>query len=134
MKESDTFFVGVDKPVEVRLNILESSKQMIEILKHIEKIKGIRTEKQETMLVLKAKLDDLNKLVRKLNLTLPKTHLRAKEKVKQKRKKTVSSKARNKKNLKKKVKSKVESKAKPTISKLDKELMEVERQLSKLKR
>ena len=124
MKELDTFFVGIDKPAEVRLNILESSKEMIEILKHIERIKEIRGEKYQTLLELKTKLDDLNKLIRKLNQTLPKTALRQKaNELKTKKKKTKAKK-------KKIIKPKIESK----ISELDKELIEVERQLAKLKK
>ena len=79
VKEQDTglFFVEVKEPSEVRRNILEFLKEIVETLQRFEKFKHIRHEKIENMHKLGRLLKDANKMLGDLKSKLPQTNLRA---------------------------------------------------------
>ncbi|MBD3203322.1 hypothetical protein GF327_03450 [Candidatus Woesearchaeota archaeon] len=79
MKEQNQdFFVGVDNPMDIRRNLLESSRELIQTLQSYEKIKKIRELKIKRIKQLRTVGKELDMLFSKLKDTLPKTHLRAK--------------------------------------------------------
>jgi len=79
MKEQsdELFFVQVKDPNEVRKNILETLKDIVEVLKSFEKFKQIRHEKLENINKLRSLLKDANKMLGNLKSKLPQTNLRA---------------------------------------------------------
>lgn len=79
VKGQDTglFFVEVKEPSEVRRNILEILKDIVETLQRFEKFKRIRHEKIENMHKLGHLLKDTNKMLGSLKSKLPQTNLRA---------------------------------------------------------
>ncbi|MBW3010666.1 hypothetical protein KY326_00395 [Candidatus Woesearchaeota archaeon] len=79
-KEEEVFFVGIKDPVEIRRDLLESTKDTITIIKTYENIKALRTEKAKYMLVIQKLIKELNILVSKLKRVLPETRVREKPK------------------------------------------------------
>jgi hypothetical protein len=79
-QEDNDFYVGVSNPLDVRRNLLECSREMIQTLQSYEKIKKIRDMKIKRIHQLKTVIRELDLLFSKLKSTLPKTHLRAKVK------------------------------------------------------
>lgn len=77
-QEEEVFFVGVQDPLEVRRNLLEVSKDMVQFLQQYEKLKTVREQKNEAIKRLKEDIRELKSLVNKLRLVLPKTKLRVK--------------------------------------------------------
>ncbi len=79
MKEQsdELFFVQVKDPNEVRKNILETLKDIVEVLKSFEKFKQIRHDKLENINKLRGLLKDANKMLGNLKSKLPQTNLRA---------------------------------------------------------
>jgi hypothetical protein len=75
--EGDVFYVGVNEPVEIRRNILECSKDIIQYLQRFERFKQVRLEKEEEIRKLKETTHDIRVMVRKLKNALPRTKLRA---------------------------------------------------------
>jgi len=74
--ESSNFFVGIDNPIELRRQVLESSKKLVEVLKKYESFKERRAQKLMLVEKLKKNLADLNRLNAKLKVVMPKTNLR----------------------------------------------------------
>lgn len=112
--DEEPFYVGIREPVEIRRNLLESSKAILQNLQRYEKIKSIREEKVKTLNKLKKAMGELKTLHAQLKKALPDKGLRA-VKVK-------SPKAK-----------KVKKEKEDEIKSLEKELNEVERELSKLR-
>ena len=79
MKEqsNELFFVQVKKPNEVRKDILETLRNIVETLQKFEKFKHIRHEKLEKIRHLGVLLKQANKILGNLRLKLPQTNLRA---------------------------------------------------------
>lgn len=79
MKEqsSELFFVQVKKPNEVRRDILETLREIVETLHRFEKFKRVRHEKIEKIHHLGVLLKQANKILGNLKLKLPQTNLRA---------------------------------------------------------
>ena len=79
MKEqsSELFFVQVKEPGEVRKNILETLREIVEVLKRFEKFKHIRHGKLENINKLRGQLKEANKMLGNLKSKLPQTSLRA---------------------------------------------------------
>lgn len=132
MKEqsNELFFAQVKEPVEIRRNILETLKEILEVLQRFEKFKHIRQEKLEGINKLRNSLKDANKMLGNLKLRLPQTNLRV----------TVVKEITNKKihKKKKKVKSDEEKPDKPQkkeateIERLESELSAIEDKLKSL--
>ena len=77
-KEEEVFYVGLDDPRMLRRTILEATRDGIQSLQQFESFKAVRAEKHEMLLHLKADIQDLRVLIKKLRKTLPKTKLRVK--------------------------------------------------------
>lgn len=71
------FFVRVKDPVEVRRNILETLKEIVEVLHRFEKFRQLRHEKIEKISHLRVLLRQSNKMLGELRGKLPQTNLRA---------------------------------------------------------
>lgn len=78
MKEqnNELFFVQIKEPNEIRRNILETLKGIVEVLQRFEKFKHIRHEKLEKIQKLRGLVKDANKMLGSLKLKLPQTNLR----------------------------------------------------------
>ncbi|RLE38656.1 hypothetical protein DRJ17_03285 [Candidatus Woesearchaeota archaeon] len=146
-KDKDVVYVGIKDPVEIRRSILESSKDVVQLLQRYEKFKTVRKERQEEVDRLKQLISSISRDIAKLKASLPKTSLRFKtpefeEKIEKKAARmtgeNVKKKIKGKKG--KKISSKKKEKkivvAKPKIAtqldKLESELGEIESKLGKL--
>jgi regulator of replication initiation timing len=111
------YFVGIYDPLDVRRNILESSKEIIKSLQIFEKLKNIRQQKLGLFKQMRTVMQEFDTLISKLQRKLPKTHLR----------KTLdSSKPFSK-------KTHTNTQFSSVLAKLDEQLRKVERDLSSLK-
>ena len=81
MAKEEIFHVGIEEPKEIRKNILESTRQVIYSLQRFEKLKAVRIEKAEKIILLKKQIIELLRLVEIFRKELPKTKLRAKENI-----------------------------------------------------
>lgn len=70
---NELFFVGIKDPIEVRKELLTSSKQVIDSLKRYERYKNINDEKRSTILQLKRVFDELLILNKKMRGKFPST-------------------------------------------------------------
>lgn len=104
MDEKD-FFVGIYEPTDVRRNVLESSKEIVETLQSNSKLAKIRNDKMLLYDEMRKIMGDLDLLISKLNNKLPKTHLRKETK---------------------------DNKIQPELTKLEKELRSLETEFSKI--
>ncbi|MBN2422689.1 hypothetical protein JXB41_05650 [Candidatus Woesearchaeota archaeon] len=116
-QDNDGFFVGVTNPLDVRRNVLESSREMIQTLQSYEKIKKIRESKVRRIQQLRTVIRELDLLFSKLKSSLPKTHLRAKVA------ESVSS---------SKVKSSDSTKQMTELERLEEQLKEVEQEIARV--
>jgi len=64
-------FVSVNTPLNLRRNVLESSKEVIECLKRYESLKIIRKEKHDNIMKFKEDTEEVLNLISKLNSVLP---------------------------------------------------------------
>lgn len=119
-QKEDVFYAGIQDPIEIRRTLLESSKEMLQLLQRHEKFKEVRKEKHENIVRLKHDIKELKKLITKFKSHLPTTHLRVI--LHQEREKVDKEKA-------KLTKSKQKTKGKIKVAKVAKE--EVEKPLSK---
>jgi len=71
MANSNKFYVGVKKPKDMRKNLLESSKRIIENLKDYEEIRLIREEKSKKTAEFMEKLDEIFEIFSSLKEILP---------------------------------------------------------------
>ena len=69
--EEELFFVGIRDPIELRKELLTSSKNLIDSLRRYEAFKDIKEEKLQHVLELKHVFDELLVLNRKLRNNLP---------------------------------------------------------------
>ena len=76
-ESNELFFVQVKEPSEVRRNILETLRDIVEVLKRFEKFRHIRQEKLEKINKLRGLLKETNKVFGTLKAKLPQTNLRA---------------------------------------------------------
>ena len=75
-QDNEIFFVQVKEPVEVRKDILESLKEILELLHRFEKFKQERHKKLERIQHLRKLVRDSNKLIGNLKLKLPQINLK----------------------------------------------------------
>lgn len=139
MKKEDVYYVGVTEPVEIRRNVLEAAKEILESMHRFEKFKAVRIEKGKTVKVLRDQIDDITKMIAKLKSSLPKSEGRIKVgQVAQKVEKKAAKKSALKKEDKKEVKVEEEQKLKLTeretteLEKLEAELADIEGKLSQI--
>ena len=76
-QSKDIFFVGIHESDEVRRNILESLKDIVENLQRFEKFKEARKVKIENINKLGSIINEINKLLPNLKNSLPETKIRA---------------------------------------------------------
>lgn len=124
-KSKDIFFVEVKEPEEVRKNILESLKEILESLQRFEKFKETRKDKIYHINKLKNIVKDANKLVFDLKGYFPETKIRTVKAI---------SKAteRKKPGIRKKGEA-TERKPMTELQKLESELSEIEGKLESLR-
>lgn len=77
-EKKEIFYVGVQDPVEVRRNVLEVSRDMVQFLQQHQKLTSVRNEKTEAIKHLRQDVSELKTLINKLRRVLPKTKLRIK--------------------------------------------------------
>ena len=75
--QNEVFFVQITEPAQVRRNVLESLKQILELLQRFEKFKPIRHEKMSKIQKLRALMRDANKLMADLKSKLPQTSFKS---------------------------------------------------------
>ena len=73
------YFVGIYDPVDVRRNILESSKDIIESMQTVEILNKLRKEKMLLFQEMKTIMKELDLLVTRLKSKVPKSYLRTKK-------------------------------------------------------
>ena len=128
-QSEELFFVQVKDPNNARRHILESLKDIVEMLQRFEKFKRIRHQKFEKIHKLRGLIKDANKMLGTLKLKMPQTNLRAAAKESPKPKKTHHAKHAKKKPKEAEEKPKKE----PTeIDKLEAELNAIESKLKSL--
>lgn len=120
------FFVEVNQSDEVKRNILESLKEIVENLQRFEKFKETRKEKIENIEKLGKIMKEINKVVPRLKESLPETKIRAKKVSNGNEKKVVA--------VEKKTPEEV-AKRKPAteLQKLESELTDIEDKLRSLR-
>ncbi|MFH1063983.1 MAG: hypothetical protein V1729_02805 [Candidatus Woesearchaeota archaeon] len=69
--EDSQYFVQIKDPLDMRRDILGSSRQMIQILQRYERIKQLRIKKVEKIHDLKATTKEIHLLVTKMKAVLP---------------------------------------------------------------
>jgi hypothetical protein len=69
--ETELFFVGIRDPIELRKELLTSSKNLIDSLKRYEAYKSVKEEKLRHIMELKRVFDELLVLNKKLRNKLP---------------------------------------------------------------
>ena len=125
-KETDVFYIGVKEPSSIRRTLLESSKTIVEGLQRYENFKMIREQKEPEIFMFKEDMREINKLMMKLKVILPKTNLKE---VVRKEKKGKAKKIEEKPIPKIKIEKKVD----PTeLQKLESDLADIERKLARL--
>ncbi len=75
-REDENYFVGIDSPVELRREVLEASKKMVELLKRFEAFRERRDQKAMYIERLKKIVSDLNKMNLKLKTVMPRTNIK----------------------------------------------------------
>ena len=75
-QSSGVYFVQVRDPTEVRKHILETLRQIFEMLQRLEKLRHLRHEKLEIVSKLRSLFKDANKLLGTLKVKLPQTNLK----------------------------------------------------------
>jgi len=74
--EEENFFVGIESPLELRRQLLEASKKMVDVLKRYEMFREKREMKRLMIEKLKKNMADIAKMNAKLKSLLPKTSIR----------------------------------------------------------
>lgn len=130
-EKKDLFFVDVRDHVDVRRNVLEAQKEVVEGLQRYENIKFLREKKLENITKLRGIIKGLFKSISDLKAALPQTKLREAIKIK-KKSKPVKRKTEKKEFLKAEEKKETE-KPKTELEKLESELSAIESKLTSLK-
>jgi hypothetical protein len=74
--EEENFFVGIQNPAELRRELLEASKRMVEVLKRYENFRDKRAQKKALIEQLRRIMNDLNRMNSKLKQFMPKSNIR----------------------------------------------------------
>ena len=75
--ENELFFVGIRDPIELRKELLTSSKNLIDSLRRYEAYKDVKEEKLQNIMDLKRVFDELLVLNKKLRNKLPQIPIKA---------------------------------------------------------
>jgi len=65
------FYVGISNPIDVRRNILETSKEIIQVLKRYESFHHIKEEKRAEMNKFRSMVNEITQLMLRLKTSLP---------------------------------------------------------------
>ncbi|MFC1801094.1 hypothetical protein ACFLZB_01410 [Nanoarchaeota archaeon] len=139
--KEDVFYVGVRDPVEIRRNVLECSKEMVQFLQRYESLKAARDEKTQSIHRLREDVKEIKSLMSKLKKALPKTKLRIKlheepkpvsKKQKTKKKRQAKKREAHKEIQKELIKTVAPPKTMTEIEKLESELADIEGKLGHL--
>lgn len=123
--EEKPYFIGLNNPTELRKNILEPTREVIQFLQNYEEFKKIKEEKTKYIIQLKDDLKQIRLSVNQLKKALPQNKLRIEKpkKIKEAKKEALP----------------VEAKAAPApllppteLDSLEKELNEIEKKLGSL--
>jgi len=131
--EEQTFFVEVREPDDVRRNILESLKDIVESLHRFEKFKEIRKEKMYNINKFRGTIKKINRHVSNLKNALPESKLRnieVKSVLKEGNKPTVHHRKQRHKKREEEVE---EQKPKTELERLEAELGAIEDKLGSLR-
>ena len=123
-EQSGLFFVQITEPDLVRRNILESLKQILELLQGFEKFKQIRHEKTNKIQKLRTLVRHTNKMMAELKSKMPQTSLRVA--VQKQPRNPVKEITHKKKEM---IKSKVPKKETTELERLQSELSAIESKL-----
>ena len=132
MKKQNVFYVGIKNNVDIRRNLLEASKDLVELMRGYEKIAELKEKRIEKTKQLKGFSRDIAKLCGQLKLALPsieetekaseKTQLRSAKIIPEQREVT-----RQKLNA-----DRQSRKTFSEVKKLEKELMDIENKLKRI--
>ena len=75
-KYTEGFFVGIYDPLDIRRNILESSKELIKSLEAYERLEKIRESKLRYFAQMRKTMKELELLASKLKERMPKSNIR----------------------------------------------------------
>lgn len=125
-EEKELFFAELRNPNEIRRNVLEARREIIESLQRYENIKFLRDQKLEKIKELRKVTKDINKTIVNLRNILPKAKIREE---------TIQVKKKKETQKKRKVKKKEEPKEKHTseLDRMEAELNAIEEKLNLLK-
>ncbi len=127
--KSEEVFVAIRDPIEIRRDILECSKEVIDSLKKFQNLERLKAEKFKEINSLRAIIRDISRKISKLKSAMPKTKIRLETSKAKEEKKTEQEEQQEEKEEKP-----VEVKKKPAteIDKLEFELSEIESKLNEL--
>ena len=128
-ENKDIFFVEVKESEEVKRNILEALREIVESLQRFEKFKETRKDKIDHINKLRQIVKEANRLVSNLKTSLPETKIRA---IKVSKLETAEKKRPIIRKKKKSIEVK-EKKPMTELQKLESELNEIESKLGSLR-
>ena len=70
--KKETLYVGIADPVDVRRQILEASKDIIQMMQQFERYREVRRERKEAILTLRSDLHEVRGAITRLKKVLPK--------------------------------------------------------------
>lgn len=133
MADENLFYVGVKNPVELRRNVLEASKDVLELMRRYEHIMELKERRLQRMNQLKDISRDITKLCSRLKLALPSVDSVAKESEKHIRLTGKQMRPEQKEVMKLREKDTfAQSKTVSEVKKLERELMDIESKLKKI--
>jgi replication fork clamp-binding protein CrfC len=122
--EEDSFYMAVRNPKDFRRELLNSNKQILQLLQKNEDLKGLRIKKIELMFKYNDIISEINMLMSKLKRTIPQTKLRNIPEIKNKEEKEAAA--------PKKEKIIYKAEKKNELVRLQQELEQIESKLGKL--
>lgn len=132
-ESEDPYFIGLDNPIELRKNILEPTREVIQFLQSYEEFKKLKEEKTNSIIRLKDDLRLIKASVNRLRKLLPKSKIKVEKE--QKKAKEIQKKELVEKSSFEPIVSKVKTispKHTSELNTLEKELGEIESQLGNL--
>ena len=129
-QQEEPLFVGVNNPLEIRRNLLEASKGVVESLKRYETLKATRERKLIAVNTLKKDLKETSKLIFRLRASLPNVAIKSPP-IKKEKAIAVIKKEPVVKKVSKRA-SPVPKKPKTELDKLEDELSEIEGKLNSI--
>jgi hypothetical protein len=130
-KKTHEYFVGIDAPVEIRRELLESSRYIIRMLQSHERIRILRRDKNVELQKLDTVMKDIYALANKVKGELPKISPKKKQLEKPQKKVVPDKKVIAKKESA--TKAEVVPRERSALDLLEEELLNVEKQLNEMK-